>query len=759
MYLDDIIVLGKDVSEMLQRLSQVFNRLLQANLKLKPSKCCLFRRQVAYLGHIVSAQGIATDPEKVQKVQQWPEPTCVSEVRQFVGLAAYYRRFVPDFATIAKPLHELTKKNARFRWTPECQDAFETLKSSLTTTPVLGYPCDSGDLILDTDASNFGIGAVLSQMQDGAERVLAYGSRRLSSTEQNYCTTRRELLAVVEFSRHFRQYLLGRPFIVRSDHSSLRWLVKMKEPEGQLARWLEKLAEVVGVGAHPSSRARPFETVPKADQECQTSVDSSRAVEKVYVYETTPTVLFNGWTLEDLCTAQQADPDIAPVWRWLEEGGGRPTWVDVSPLGPATKAYWSQWKRLYMRDGVLLRHFYSVDAAVFHPQIVLPRALQQDVLKQMHDGPVGGHFGVDRTLARIRTRYYWYQMREDVTLWCHTCTSCAAKARPSKKPQAPMGTVRVGAPMERIAIDLMGPMNETERHNRYILVAQDYFTKWVEAYPLPNDQAVTVAEVLMAEWVCRYRVPQTLHSDQGPNFESDVFRRMCELLGIEKTRTTPFRPQSDGQSHWLELAHRIASEALGESVKRAKKQYDKNVHHTSYNIGDAVWHLVKGTKRVRNKVRKFLPEGPYFVLGQLDDLVYRIQKNPKTKVKVVHHDKLKPYHSRTPLDTSWVHQYAEAWQPEQVLPPALEGDTVTSELDLPSLFSDKPRCDNTDYVTDSPSSTLSGPEGPDELQFSGGSTVQQGQPWTVSNPVVGPTSKRPKRNIKPPKRFGDWLDS
>ncbi|KAI4880801.1 hypothetical protein NFI96_008107 [Prochilodus magdalenae] len=362
-YLDDIIVLGKDVSEMLQHLSQVFNRLRQANLKLKPAKCCLFRRQVAYLGHIVSAQGIATDPEKVQKVQQWPEPTCVSEVRQFVGLAAYYRRFVQDFAAIARPLHELTKKNVRFRWTPECQDAFETLKNLLTTTPVLGYPRDSGDLILNTDASHFGIGAVLSQMQDGVERVLAYGSRRLSSTEQNYCTTRRELLAVVEFTRHFRQYLLGRPFIVRSDHSSLRWVVKMKEPEGQLARWLEKLAEydfevvhrpghhhhnadvtsrrpcrptcpcsmtdpaekngkihhqgvqcnlelhgdvtspelrVVGVGAGSGSQARPYKVVPKADLKCQTSLDSSPAVERVYVADTMPTMLFNGWTLEEL---------------------------------------------------------------------------------------------------------------------------------------------------------------------------------------------------------------------------------------------------------------------------------------------------------------------------------------------------------------------------------------------------------------------------------------------------------------------------
>ncbi|XP_062374552.1 uncharacterized protein LOC134062534 isoform X1 [Sardina pilchardus] len=242
-YLDDIIVLGRDVPEMLQRLGQVFDRLHHANLKLKPAKCCLFRRQVAYLGHIVSEEGVTTDPMKIQKVQEWPSPTSVPEVRQFIGLASYYRRFVQNFATIAEPLHNLTKKYARFQWTSECQEAFNKLKQLLTTTPVLGYPLDEGNMILDTDASDTGVGAVLSQLQQGRERVLAYGSRKLSKTEQNYCTTRRELLAVVEFTSHFRQYLLGRHFTVRTDHSSLRWLTKMKEPEGQLARWLERLGE------------------------------------------------------------------------------------------------------------------------------------------------------------------------------------------------------------------------------------------------------------------------------------------------------------------------------------------------------------------------------------------------------------------------------------------------------------------------------------------------------------------------------------
>ena len=164
-------------------------------------------------------------------------------VRQFVGLASYYRRFVKDIATVAKPLHKLTKMYAHFNWTDECQEAFEQLKSWLTSAPVLGYPLDGGQLFLDTGASDWGIRAVLSQVQEGVERVLAYGSRRMSATEQNYCTTRRELLAAVEFTSHFWQYLLGRSFIIRTDHSSLCWLTRMREPEGQLAHWLEKLAE------------------------------------------------------------------------------------------------------------------------------------------------------------------------------------------------------------------------------------------------------------------------------------------------------------------------------------------------------------------------------------------------------------------------------------------------------------------------------------------------------------------------------------
>ena len=242
-YLDDIVLFSRTVKEHLERLRLILDRLRRANMKLKPSKCHLLQRTVTFLGHVVSEEGIATDPAKVESVQSWPVPRSVTEVRSFLGLCSYYRRFVRDFAKIAAPLHALTGKNARFQWSGDCQAAFEVLKERLVSTPILAMPRDDGDYRLDTDASNFSIGGVLSQIQDGEERVIAYASRLLSAQEKNYCVTRRELLAVVFFTKYFRSYLLGHEFTIRTDHSALRWLKTTPEPIGQQARWLERLEE------------------------------------------------------------------------------------------------------------------------------------------------------------------------------------------------------------------------------------------------------------------------------------------------------------------------------------------------------------------------------------------------------------------------------------------------------------------------------------------------------------------------------------
>ena len=243
LYIDDIIVHGRSFEEHIERLREVLKRLQAANLTLKTKKCCFLQQKVEFLGHIVSSAGISPNPKKIAKVTNWCDPTNLKELRSFLGLATYYRRFIKVFGNIARPLHALTEKGKQFIWTTDCEEAFSTLKNRLTSAPILGYPTKEDPFILDTDASQFGIGAVLSQRQSGQEVVIAYGSRLLTKSERNYCTTRRELLAVVYFTRYFKHYLLGRKFLLRTDHGSLRWLFSFKEPEGQVARWLEALAE------------------------------------------------------------------------------------------------------------------------------------------------------------------------------------------------------------------------------------------------------------------------------------------------------------------------------------------------------------------------------------------------------------------------------------------------------------------------------------------------------------------------------------
>jgi hypothetical protein len=238
LYLDDVIVFSTDLPQHLQRLRMVFDRIRSAHLQLKPKKCHLFKSEVSFLGHVVSAEGVTTEENKINTVRDWPVPNTVKAIRAFLGLTGYYRRFIEGYAEVAAPMVALTKKHVRFNWTTECQEAFETLKKRLITAPILKYPDPECPFILDTDASKCSVGAVLSQVQDGQEVVIAYGSRTMSKSERNYCVTRQELLAIVWFTEHFKHYLMGQKFLLRTDHGSLRWM--FKEPEGQMARWLER---------------------------------------------------------------------------------------------------------------------------------------------------------------------------------------------------------------------------------------------------------------------------------------------------------------------------------------------------------------------------------------------------------------------------------------------------------------------------------------------------------------------------------------
>ena len=198
--LTTFLVSGRSFQEHLTNLKTVFKQLQAARPKLAPNKCQLFRKEVNYLGHVVSDQGIATNPQKIETVLSWPVPTCCLDVQSFLGLCSYYQQFVPSFANLAKPLHLLLEDGQHFSWTEEADAAFQELKRRLTQAPVLGYPLPDGKFILDTDASNYATGAVLSQVQNGQERVILYFSQSLSKAEQQYCVTRKELVTIVTYS-------------------------------------------------------------------------------------------------------------------------------------------------------------------------------------------------------------------------------------------------------------------------------------------------------------------------------------------------------------------------------------------------------------------------------------------------------------------------------------------------------------------------------------------------------------------------------
>lgn len=586
---------------------------------------------MSFLGHVVSADGVATDPEKLKAVLNWLVPKNLKQVRSFIGFCSYYRRYVKGFADIARPLHKLTEAGQKFEFNDSCMKAFETLKNALTSAPILGYPTSDDPFILDTDASNDGMGAVLSQTQNGVERVIGYFSKAFSKQERRYCVTRRELLAVVASIKHFHHYLYGQKFLVRSDHGALRWIFNFKNPEGQLARWLETLAtydfKIEHRAGRVHSNADGLSRRPCCEFGCnyclraemryensdleskdqilnipesvynQVSIDSKESPtnnnnsnHSVNVVTRSQTKSDNKCTLSassekttesgsvkhyesdmSLPFTQRRDPIIGKVYDWKLKGL-RPEWQEISTESVELKHYWSKFDSMVLDDEILYHKWESDTGRNDVLQILLPESLRLDVLHHLHNSPTGAHLGVKKTLAKVRLRYFWYGLCRDVENCILKCDACASRKAPNRKPKAPMKLYSVGVPMERLAIDIAGPLPKTNKGHKYIVVISDYFTKWTQAFAIKDQEATTVANILVNEVVSLFGVPRMLHSDKGSNFESKVFMEMCKILGIDKTRTTTRRPQSDGM---VERNIKTIKAMLTAFVNKSQRNWDK----------------------------------------------------------------------------------------------------------------------------------------------------------------------------------------
>jgi transposase InsO family protein len=606
-YLDDIVIFGTSFESALDNLRAVLSRLREANLKLKPKKCALFQKKVLYLGHVVSDKGIQCDPSKVKAIQKWPLPTNVTEVRSFLGLAGYYRRFIPTFSSIAAPLTDLTRKNVHFVWDLRCQEAFDKLKELLVTAPILSYPTSDGRFILDTDASLFGIGAVLSQVQNGEETVIAYASKTLSKAQRNYCTTNRELLAVVTFVKHFRHYLWGRNFLVRTDHASLTWLTNFKEPEGMIARWLSVLntydfqlsyrkgslhGNADGLSRRPPRKCKRRDCPDcnnnsinlvsviggqqARDRGCKqprNTVDcaANTACNPASTAAVDASNWVDGWGSDQLRQWQEEDRPIGLILKLKKESDQKPPRTRLEGAPTEAKALHGMWESLCVRNGLLYRKLEPLCNRPAKEQLVAPQTIRQTVLRQLHDSRTAGHMGRERTLKLVKDRFFWPGVTTDIRRWCRKCDVCARRKHGVGRGKSPMKTSEVSAPLERIAIDIAGPFPTTANGNVCMIVVGDYFTKWMEVYAVPDHTALTVADKLMTEFISRLGTPKLIHTDQGREFESILFSTLCQKLEIQKTRTTPYRPQSDGM---VERFNRTVQNMLSMFVNENRADWD-----------------------------------------------------------------------------------------------------------------------------------------------------------------------------------------
>ena len=486
-YLDDIIVLGKTIEQHMSNLRTVFDRLRRAGLKLNPDKCKFGQTAIRYLGHIVSPEGIQTDPEKISAIQNVAPPQTKKEVRSLLGSASWYRRFVPNFAQISAPLVQLTKKNERWAWGPEQDTAFGEIKDALSRSPVLVCPDFRKPFQLHTDASLEGMGVALIQIHDGMERVVAYASRAFSAAEKKYCTTEQECLAVVWGIGKFKYYLEGYQFEVVTDHQCLRWLAELKKPSGRLSRWAVDLQQYDFTVRY---RTGAMNTLADSLSRHPLPPRLDESVE----YFASDTIPRDEW--------------YEAMWRIAEENKS-------NHQGSVVRG-----QHLYRR----LPHGIDEDGTQAW-KLCVGKADRVRVLKEVHDAPEAGHLGMRKTVSGAMRVYYWPGIVRDVKEYVKKCTSCSRHKFQQGKPLGQMSYSASEYPWVQVSLDLIGPFPRSKKGFRTILVCQDRFTKWVEMCPLKTATTKTVVQAFKERIIYRFGCPRMLLADNGPQFASGEFRR------------------------------------------------------------------------------------------------------------------------------------------------------------------------------------------------------------------------------------------
>ncbi|KAI4890447.1 hypothetical protein NFI96_003606 [Prochilodus magdalenae] len=498
-YLDDILIFSRTREEHVGHVRRVLQLLLESRLYVKLEKSEFHVPRVSFLGFIVSKGTLAMDPAKIRAVQDWPRPSSLKEVQRFLGFANFFRRFIRNFSAVAAPLTALTgKTSGRFRWTVEAQQAFEELTRCLTTAPVLQLPDPRAPFIVEVDASDVGVGAVLSQRSGIPNKLhpCAFYSHRLTPAERNYDVGDRELLAIKLALEEWRHWLEGaeHPFVVWTDHKNLAYIKQAKRLNPRQARWSLFFGRFDFVLTYrpgsknlkPDALSRQW-APPEACPDPQSILPASHIVAPLR------------WALETAIEeAQRREPD---------PGGGPP-------------------------------------GALF-----VPATTRRRVLEWGHASPFAGHPGVKRTLEFLRRRFWWPGMEKEVRAFVGSCQVCARNKVPRTKPAGLLQPLPVpGRPWSHVSLDFVTGLPASQG-NTAILVLVDRFSKACKLVALPGlPSAKRTAELLMQHVVRVHGMPSDLVSDRGPQFTSRYWKAFCELMGASVSLSSGFHPQSNGQT-------------------------------------------------------------------------------------------------------------------------------------------------------------------------------------------------------------------
>lgn len=530
-YLDDIIVATNSFEKHFEILDELAKRITKAGLTISVEKSRFCMKVLKYLGYIVNAEGILPDPDKVQSILNYPIPKNIKDIRRLIGLTGWYRRFIPDYSTITSPITDLLKttktKPKKLVWSDDASHALEQIKSRLTAAPVLSNPDFTKPFIMQTDASDVGLGAVLVQGENDDEKVVAYWSRKLTAAERKYQTTERECLAVVQAIEHFRPYIEGVHFSVITDHASLLWLQNLKDPAGRLGRWVLRLQAYNFTLSH---RKGKFMTVADA---------LSRAVETLEIENISSNTSSDSW-YKKLMIGIQKNPIKFKQFKREEDKIYKYCKTDTREL--MNELCW---------------------------RLVIPESCRMEVLAKCHDHVLSGHGGFFKTADRVKRTYYWPKMDADIRNYCRLCETCKA-CKPSNEVQrTPMGKFReCSRPWELIYVDFVGPLPRSRSGFSYMLVVVDGFSKFVHVHPMRSATSKSTVSCLKNHIFLVFGTPKIIVSDNGSQFVSHEYKSFLKNFNVTPWYTSRYHPQAN------------AAEAANKTIETTIRAYlsDKENH-------------------------------------------------------------------------------------------------------------------------------------------------------------------------------------